>query len=41
MTVKMKSQNTGAVAQIAPSMFVVLHTDNILNIRDTNVEVFD
>lgn len=41
MTVKMKAQNQNTVQQIASSMFVVLHTDNILNIRDTNVEVFD
>jgi hypothetical protein len=40
MTMKAKFIN-GATAQIPDTMFIFLHNDVILNIRDAGVEVFD
>ena len=41
LTLKLKQPGTIPQANQITGMYVTLHSDNILNIRDTGVEVFD
>ena len=41
LTLKLKQPGTTNQAHQITGMYVALHSDNILNIRDTGVEVFD
>ena len=41
LTIKLKQPGTKGNGRQVTGMYVTLHSDNILNIRDTGVEVFD
>ena len=42
MTIKVKAINSSGMGDIKPTkFFTILHSDNIMEIRDTGVTVFD
>ena len=41
MVVRGKSANANMTTQWANSMYIILHTDQMLEIRDTGSQVFD
>jgi hypothetical protein len=41
MTIKLKQASGSAQSNLCNRIYITLHSDQILNIRDTGVEVFD